>query len=70
VLPDGRWGLLEVKLGSRQIDAAASSLKKIAAKVDAASEGPASFLAVVTGTQTAYLREDGVAVVPIATLRA
>lgn len=68
VLPDGRWGLIEVKLGSRQVEAAANTLNKIAQKVDTKVEGGASFLMVLTGTQSAYLREDGVAVVPITCL--
>jgi hypothetical protein len=70
VLPDGRWGLIEVKLGSRQIDSAAKTLKKIAEKIDKDAEGAASFLMVLTGTQSAYMREDGVAVVPITCLGA
>ncbi len=67
-LKDGRWGLVEVKLGSRQIDEAASHLKKLAGKIDQDCEGAPSFLMVLTGTATAYRREDGVFVVPLATL--
>jgi hypothetical protein len=70
VLPDGRWGLIEVKLGSRQVESAAKTLKKIADKIDAQAEGGASFLMVLTGAQSAYMREDGVAVVPITCLSA
>lgn len=68
VLGDGRWGLAEVKLGSRQIDEASAHLKKLAAKIDQDHEGMPSFLMVLTGTTTAYRREDGVFVVPLATL--
>lgn len=67
-LGDGRWGLVEVKLGSRQIEEAASHLKKLAGKIDQDHEGTPSFLMVLTGTATAYRREDGVFVVPLATL--
>lgn len=67
-LKDGRWGLVEVKLGSRRIDEAASHLKKLAGKIDQDCEGAPSFLMVLTGTVTAYRREDGVFVVPLATL--
>ena len=68
VLNDGRWALVEVKLGSRQIDSAAENLKKLAAKIDADIEGEPSFLMVLTGTAAAYRREDGVVVAPLATL--
>lgn len=68
VLNDGRWALVEVKLGSRQIDSAAANLKKLAAKIDADIEGEPSFLMVLTGTAAAYRREDGVVVAPLATL--
>ncbi len=67
-LRDGRWGLVEVKLGSRQIDEAAAHLKKLAGKIDQDHEGAPSFLMVLTGTAAAYRREDGVFVVPLATL--
>lgn len=68
VLNDGRWALVEVELGSRQIDSAAANLKKLAAKIDADIEGEPSFLMVLTGTAAAYRREDGVVVAPLATL--
>ncbi len=68
VLNDGRWALVEVKLGLRQIDSAAENLKKLAAKIDADIEGEPSFLMVLTGTAAAYRREDGVVVAPLATL--
>lgn len=68
VLNDGRWALVEVKLGLRQIDSAATNLKKLATKIDAAIEGEPSFLMVLTGTAAAYRREDGVVVAPLATL--
>ncbi len=67
-LADGRWGLVEVKLGSRQIDEAAAHLKKLAGKIDQDREGTPSFLMVLTGTAAAYRREDGIFVVPLSTL--
>lgn len=67
-LDDGRWALAEVKLGSRQVDEAAKHLKRLAARVDCDREGEPSFLMVLTGTPTAYRREDGVLVVPLTTL--
>ena len=68
VLGDGRWALVEVKLGSRQLDEASAHLRKLADRIDQEHEGAPSFLMVLTGTATAYRREDGVLVVPLATL--
>lgn len=67
-LADGRWGVVEVKLGSRQLDEASAHLRKLAQRIDQDREGAPSFLMVLTGTATAYRREDGVFVVPLATL--
>lgn len=68
VLDDGRWALVEVKLGSGAVEDAAAHLKKLAGKIDTDYEGKASFLMVLTGTATAYLRDDGVVVAPLASL--
>ncbi len=67
-LGDGRWALVEVKLGSRQVDEAAAHLRKLAERIDQDHEGAPSFLMVLTGTAAAYRRDDGVLVVPLATL--
>ena len=68
-LPDGRWGGVEVKLGSGRIDDAAENLLKVAAKVDAVRTGKPSFLMVLTGTKLAFRRPDGVFVVPLGCLK-
>ncbi len=67
-LDDGRWALIEAELGSGAVDEAARHLKKLASRIDSDHEGRASFLMVVTGTETAYRRDDGVIVAPLATL--
>lgn len=67
-LADGRWGAIEVKMGNREIDAAASNLLKLRNRVDLEKMGTPSFLMVLTGGQFAYTRSDGVHVVPLATL--
>ena len=67
-LPDGRWAPVEVKMGYSRIDEAAAHLAKIANRVDASKEGAPSFLMVVTSTEAAYVRADGVVVAPIACL--
>ena len=68
-LPDGRWGGVEVKLGSGMIDEAASNLTKIAMRIDEDRMGKPSFLMVLTGTKFAFRRPDGVYVVPLGCLR-
>lgn len=68
-LRDGRWAAIEVKLDNKQIELAAENLLKIKAHIDEDKMGEASFLMVITGGQYAYLRKDGVLVVPIGCLR-
>jgi predicted AAA+ superfamily ATPase len=67
-LDDGRWAPVEVKMGESQIDTAAKHLKKLAERVDTQRENEPSFLLVLTATATAYRREDGVIVAPLAML--
>ena len=63
------WAAIEIKLGGpAAIDEAAASLRKFAEKVDTAKSGEPRFLAVVVGTGYAYVRPDGVQVVPLAHL--
>lgn len=70
-LRDGRYGLIEVKLGGDTlIDEGAKSLTKLAAKIDAEAMGEPVFLMVLVGVgDMAYVRPDGVMVVPIKCLR-
>jgi uncharacterized protein len=65
---DGRWLAFEVKLGPGQIDDAAASLRRFAARIDAARCGSPALLGVIVASGYAYRREDGVAVVPIGAL--
>ncbi len=67
-LHDGRWCAMEVKLGSMDVDKAAKNLLRLSNKVDGASLGAPAFLAVITGTEYAYRREDGVYVIPLGCL--
>lgn len=62
---DGSWAAFEVKLGQMQIDAAAESLLKFAARVDTDKCGAPKALAVIVGTGYGYKRPDGVQVIPI-----
>ena len=68
VLDDGRWTLVEVKMGQSRIDEGASHLLKLAERIDQTREGRPSFLMVLTSTACAYRRKDGVVVVPLACL--
>ncbi len=70
-LRDGRYGLIEIKLGgSKLIDEGANSLKKLSNKIDTSKMKQPSFLMVLTATgDYAFMREDGVIVVPIGALK-
>ncbi|MDR0523126.1 MAG: ATP-binding protein [Candidatus Methanoplasma sp.] len=68
-LRDGRWGAIEVKMGSREIEEAAANLIKLRDMVDAERSGAPSFLMVLTAEDRAYRRADGVLSVPIGCLR-
>lgn len=71
-LRNGKYGLIEIKLGSDDlIKEGAKSLKDLADKIDTTKMKNPSFLMVLTGTgDFAYQREeDGVFVVPIGCLR-
>ena len=66
-LRDGRWAAFEVKMGTSQIEAAASNLRALAERAAPSGGGP-TFLMVLTAGQPAYRRPDGVFVVPLACL--
>lgn len=68
-LPDGRWAAVEAKLGSAQVDVAARHLLQLKGSVDTKDMREPSFLMVVTGTEFAYTRPDGVHVVPLGCLK-
>lgn len=75
-LRDGRYALIEFKLGSADIDDGAKHLNQIEALVKQYNEKETQvklrlpdLKIVITGTQYGYRREDGVLVVPIGCLR-
>ncbi len=70
-LENGSWGAVEIKLGGDDlIEAGASSLKLLKAKIEEKSnEKSPSFLMVLTAVGGAYQREDGVFVVAINLLK-
>ncbi len=68
-LRDGRYALIEVKLGSREIDEGAEHLVKLKSLIEEKKMKSPSFLMVLTGGAVAYTRADGVKVVPVGCLR-
>jgi uncharacterized protein len=68
-LNDGRWAPIEVKLGTRAIEEAAEHLLELKVKVDTRKMREPSFLMILTATEFAYRRDDGVLVVPIGCLK-
>ena len=75
-LEDGRYALIEFKLGANEIDKGAEHLCKIERLIkEAANPGdqnplsPPDLKIVITGTEYAYRRDDGVYVIPIGCLR-
>lgn len=70
-LRNGRFGLIEIKLGGdKLIEEGATTLKALSKKIDTDKMRTPSFLMVLTGTgKYAFRREDGVYVVPIGCLK-
>ena len=68
-LYDGRWGAVEIKMGSREIDKAVDNLIKLKDKINSDKMGEPSFLAVITATEYAHTCKDGVSIVPIGCLK-
>ena len=68
-LRDGRWAAVEVKLASEEsINEGASHLLALAGKIDVSKMKKPSFLMVLTASEYAYQRSDGVWVVPLGCL--
>ncbi|MCQ2964138.1 MAG: DUF4143 domain-containing protein [archaeon] len=74
-LKNGEYALIEFKLGRSGFEFAADNLKKLdklikkCIKTRNLNIKPPKFLAIITGTNVAYTREDGVKVLPIGCLR-
>ena len=74
-LSDGRYALIEFKLGHKEIDKGAENLLKLKELIRKSVEDKKidleepSFLAVITGGEMAYTRADGVKIIPIGCLR-
>lgn len=70
-LRDGRYALVEIKLGGETlIEDGAETLKKVLKRIDTTKMGKPAFMAVITGTDRyAYMRKDGIFVILIGSLR-
>lgn len=69
-LSDGRWIAFEIKLGANQIDKAAESLLNLKKSIEEEGGIAPSVLCVICGlSNAAYIRDDGVFVVPITALK-
>lgn len=70
-LRDGRYGLVEIKLGGiDNIDKGAAPLKSLSDRIDTGRMKSPAFMMVLTGVgKFAYRRSDGVYVIPIGCLR-
>ena len=70
-LDDGRYALIEVKLGGdKLIEEGAKTLTALSKKIDKEIHGEPSFMAIITATGVLYKRKDGIYVIPINCLSA
>jgi predicted AAA+ superfamily ATPase len=75
-LQDGRFALIEFKLGSNQIEQGAKHLLKVVTLIKKANKTKKglslrepNLLIIITGGDLAYTREDGVKIIPIGCLK-
>lgn len=69
-LPDGEWCAFEIKLGAGKIDEGAASLLKVSSDIEKNGGKPPKTKCVICGlANAAYIRPDGVFVVPLTALR-
>lgn len=67
-LPGGDWCAIEIKLGFGQVDEAAKNLIDFYDSIDEARTPKPKQLIVITGNGFAHERDDGVIVVPFASM--
>ena len=70
-LRNGRYALLEVKLGGEKlIDEGVKTLKDVLRRIDTDKMGKPAFMAIITGTERyAYRRDDGIIILPLGALK-
>lgn len=69
VLRDGSWAAVEVKMGAHEYDLAAENLRKFVNRVNTEKMREPAFLMILSATEFAYRREDGIYVVPLGCLK-
>lgn len=69
VMPDGRWALVEVKLGGKGVEDGSRDLITLADKIDQTLMGPPSFMAVIHVGRFAARLDNGVFAIPLGCLR-
>ncbi len=69
-LRDGRYGLIEIKLGGdKLIEEGATNLKKLSSIIDTSKMNAPYFMMILTAVgDYAYRRQDGIYIVPIGCL--
>jgi hypothetical protein len=67
---NGDWLAFEIKLGTGQIEEAATNLKKLVSVLDTEKVKQPKSLNIITGTGISYTRTDGINVISIASLGA
>ncbi|MFN5369848.1 MAG: ATP-binding protein [Bacteroidia bacterium] len=65
---NGDWCAFEIKLGTGQLEEAASKLLKFASGIDTQKSHAPKSLNIITGTGISYTRKDGVNVISLASL--
>lgn len=68
-LDDGRYAIIEFKLGDFEIDDGAKHLNKLEELIESNNIRKPDLKIVITGTKFGYRREDGVFVIPIGCLK-
>ena len=68
-LDDGRYALIECKLGSKDIEKSAEHLLELKTLIEKTPLKAPDMLIVLTGGELAYTRPDGVKIIPLGCLK-
>jgi predicted AAA+ superfamily ATPase len=67
---DGRWAAFEVKLGGEKlIEDGATNLRRFARQIDTTKSGQPACLGIIVASGYGYMRDDGIAIIPLAALK-
>jgi predicted AAA+ superfamily ATPase len=70
LLPGGKWGAVEIKLGASRIGSAIESLNATIRDIDTSIVGDPAFRLVITGTGETFVADDGSVTCPLSALAA